>query len=125
MLAQEAGYDVLGLDWCIDPLDARRAVSLSAATPTSSTHDPIIALQGNLDPDVLYGGHEAIEREVKRMCTSFRTSTSTSSSGEKSVGPPRAWIANLGHGITPGVDPEDMRFFLQCVHKYSSKETPP
>ena len=30
----------------------------------------------------------------------------------------QAWIANLGHGITPGVDPEDLKWFLECVHKY-------
>jgi len=95
-LAADAGYDVIGIDWCVDAVDARRAVG------------DLVALQGNLDPNVLYGGREAIEREVKRMCERFR--------GGKA---PKAWIANLGHGITPGVDPEDMRFFLECVHKYS------
>lgn len=94
-----AGYDVLGLDWLVDPSEVRALVGSS------------VALQGNLDPNVLYGGREAIEREVKRMCASFR--------GEKA---PKGWIANLGHGITPGVNPEDMRFFLECVRKYSAKE---
>ena len=100
-LATTAGYDVLGLDWCVEPSEVRALVGSS------------VALQGNLDPNVLYGGREAIEKEVKRMCASFR-------------GPgkgPKGWIANLGHGITPGVDPEDMRFFLECVRKYSAKET--
>ncbi|KAH8115821.1 uroporphyrinogen decarboxylase [Phellopilus nigrolimitatus] len=101
LLAADAGYDVLGLDWCVDAPAARSAVG------------DRVALQGNLDPNVLYGGREAIEREVRRMCASFRPGG----------GAPKAWIANLGHGITPGVDPEDMRFFLECVHKYSSKET--
>ncbi|KDQ64895.1 hypothetical protein JAAARDRAFT_28548 [Jaapia argillacea MUCL 33604] len=98
-MAQTSGYDVLGIDWCIEPVDARREVGHT------------IALQGNLDPNVLYGGKEAIEREVKRMCESFR--------GGK---PPKGWIANLGHGITPGVDPEDLRWFFQCVHKYSASK---
>jgi uroporphyrinogen decarboxylase len=62
-----------------------------------------------LDPNVLYGGRKAINREVKRMCESFR-----------GIKAPKAWIANLGHGITPGVDPEDLRFFFECVHKYSA-----
>lgn len=98
--AAHAGYDVLGLDWCIDPADARAVVGEK------------IALQGNMDPGMLYGGRAGIEKEVKRMCAAFR--------GE---GAPKAWIANLGHGITPGVDPEDLRWFFECVHKYSSKDT--
>lgn len=96
-VAQTSGYDVIGLDWCIEPSVARDTVG------------PGVALQGNLDPNVLYGGKEAIEREVKRMCGSFK-------GGEKT----KAWIANLGHGITPGVDPEDLRFFFECVHRYSA-----
>ena len=95
-LAEHSGYDVIGVDWCIDAADARKIVG------------SIVALQGNLDPNVLYGGREAIEREVKRMCEQFKDGQA-----------PKGWIANLGHGITPGVDPEDMRFFLECVHKYS------
>jgi len=96
-IAQTSGYDVIGLDWCIEPSVARETVG------------PSVALQGNVDPNVLYGGREAIDREVKRMCESFR-------GGEKA----KAWIANLGHGITPGVDPEDLRFFFECIHKYSA-----
>ncbi|KAI0316365.1 uroporphyrinogen decarboxylase [Amylostereum chailletii] len=96
-----AGYDVLGLDWGIDPAAARRVVG------------EVVALQGNLDPGVLYGGREAIEREVKKMCAAFRG---------RERAPPKGWIANLGHGITPGVDPEDLKFFFECVHKYSSTE---
>lgn len=95
--AAAAGYDVLGLDWCIVPEDVRKAV-------------PNTALQGNLDPNRLYGGREAIENGVRRMCTAFRAGGS----------PPKGWIANLGHGITPGVDPDDLRWFFECVHKYSA-----
>ncbi|KAI0829405.1 uroporphyrinogen decarboxylase [Trametes gibbosa] len=96
-LAAGAGYDVLGIDWCIAPADARAAVGAR------------VALQGNMDPGLLYGGREAIEAEVTRMCEGFRGG-----------GPPKAWIANLGHGITPGVNPDDLRWFFECVHKYSA-----
>ncbi|KAF8579048.1 uroporphyrinogen decarboxylase [Ramaria rubella] len=99
---KHAGYDVIGLDWVIDPSEARRIVDATATRP--------IALQGNFDPAILFGGREAIEREVKRICESFKGGAA-----------PKAWIANLGHGITPGVDPEDMRWFLECVQKYSAK----
>jgi len=98
LISSTAGYDVIGLDWCIEPRTARDLVG------------PGITLQGNLDPNVLYGGKEAIEREVKKMCESFRGSQSKT----------EAWIANLGHGITPGVNPDDLRFFFECVHKYSA-----
>ncbi|RDB20521.1 Uroporphyrinogen decarboxylase [Hypsizygus marmoreus] len=94
LLAEKAGYDVLGIDWCIDPVEARRLVGDK------------VALQGNMDPSVLYGGRDAIEAAVKRMCEGFHAGKG-------------GWIANLGHGITPGVDPEDLRWFFECVHKYS------
>lgn len=94
-----AGFDTIGLDWCLSGSEAR---ALTGGN---------VSLQGNLDPGLLYGGREALEREVKRMCESFKEGTG---------GECRAWIANLGHGITPAVDPEDMRWFLQCVHKYSA-----
>lgn len=95
LLAQNGGYDVLGLDWCIDPLEARRIVGNG------------VALQGNVDPTVLYGGRDAIDAAVGRISEGFKSGGG-------------GWIANLGHGITPGVDPEDMRWFLECVHKHSS-----
>ncbi|KIY45952.1 uroporphyrinogen decarboxylase [Fistulina hepatica ATCC 64428] len=96
-LAENSGYDVLGLDWCVDPREARRIVGDK------------VALQGNMDPSVLYGGKQAIEDAVRRMCAEF--------------GESKGWIANLGHGITPGVDPEDLRWFFECVHKYSRVTT--
>jgi len=95
-LAENAGYDTLGLDWQIDPAEARRLTKGK------------VALQGNMDPNVLYGGRDAIESAVKRMCAGFKVD-----------GVSQAWIANLGHGITPGVDPEDVRWFFECMRKYS------
>ena len=96
-LATESAYDVLGLDWCVGPGTARAIVGDK------------VALQGNMDPNVLYGGKDAITKEVARMCASFK--------GGKA---PKGWIANLGHGITPGVDPEDLRHFFECIHKFSA-----
>ncbi|KAL0949182.1 hypothetical protein HGRIS_009260 [Hohenbuehelia grisea] len=93
-LAESSGYDVLGVDWCIDPAEACRLVGDK------------VALQGNMDPNLLYAGRDAIESAVKRMCDGFRQ-------GKNKKG----WIANLGHGITPGVDPEDLRWFLELRDK--------
>ncbi|KAJ3552605.1 hypothetical protein NM688_g4061 [Phlebia brevispora] len=97
LLASKGGYDVIGIDWCIDPTRARQLAGDK------------VALQGNMDPNLLYGGREAIEREVKRMCEAFKVGGKT-----------KGWIANLGHGITPGVDPEDLKWFFECIHKYSA-----
>ncbi|KAF8211504.1 Uroporphyrinogen decarboxylase [Mycena galopus ATCC 62051] len=97
-LAESAGYDTLGLDWRIDPAEARHLVKGK------------VALQGNMDPNVLYGGRDAIESAVKRMCAGFAVDSGS-----------QAWIANLGHGITPDVNPEDARWFFECVHKYSAR----
>jgi uroporphyrinogen decarboxylase len=88
------GYDTLGLDAGLEPTEARALIG------------PAFNLQGNFDPAILYGGREGIEAEVARVCKLFH----------KAGG---GWIANLGHGITPNVKPEDMGWFLECVHKYS------
>jgi len=104
--ARESGYDVLGLEWTIEGGVARKIVD--EATPAGRT----ITLQGNLDPAVLCGSKETIESEVKRMCESFKGGLDKA---------PKAWIANLGHGVIPQIKVEDMRWFLQCVHKYSAR----
>lgn len=92
----ETGYDTLGLDWTLDPVEVRSIVGKE------------VNLQGNFDPVILYGGREGIEKEVKRVCERFHEAGG-------------GWIANLGHGITPAVKPEDMGWFLVCVHKYSRR----
>jgi uroporphyrinogen decarboxylase len=86
----ESGYDVVGLDWLHDPAEAVR-VSRERVT-----------LQGNADPGVLYGGREAITRVVEDMVKGFG-------------GGKERWIVNLGHGITPFVDPDDLKFFFEEV----------
>ncbi|WVR04944.1 uroporphyrinogen decarboxylase [Kwoniella sp. DSM 27419] len=91
------GYDTLGLDWTVDPVDVREWVG------------PKVNLQGNFDPTVLYGEKEGIEREVERMSERWKQARG-------------GWIANLGHGITPHVKPDDMGWFLECVHKYSVRK---
>ena len=85
-----SGYDVIGLDWTIDPSVAREVCEQSGVT-----------LQGNLDPCALYAPKEELEAQVKKMATKF---------GHKN------WIANLGHGIYPDMDPESMATFVNAVH---------
>lgn len=89
-----AGYDVVGLDWTMDPRQARRVVGEHRA------------LQGNLDPVVLYAGPDVIRREVRRMLEAFG---------------PYPHIANLGHGMLPDHDPEHARVFVEAVHEVSAE----
>ena len=91
----QAGSDVMGLDWHVNLGKARDIIG------------PDIAVQGNLDPTVLYAPKEHIEREVKRIL-------------DENAGRP-GHIFNLGHGILPTVDPEHARFMVECVHKHSGK----
>lgn len=101
------GYDTIGLDWQLDPIEIREVIGDK------------VNLQGNFDPVILYGGKEGIEKEVKRMCERWKVASGKE--GKEGKGNGRGWIANLGHGITPGVKPDDMGWFLECVHKYSKR----
>ena len=92
---KKAGSDVVGLDWHISLGKARDILGSE------------VAVQGNLDPTVLYAPKAHIETEVKRIL-------------EENAGRP-GHIFNLGHGILPTVDPEHARFMVECVHRLSSK----
>lgn len=85
----DLGYDVLGLDWTIDPLEARKAAG------------PNITLQGNLDPQDLYKTQEELRDLTRTMVKKFGKSR---------------YIANLGHGITPLTPIESMTTFVNNVH---------
>ncbi|KAJ6260734.1 Uroporphyrinogen decarboxylase [Drechslerella dactyloides] len=92
----DSGYNVVGLDWTHDPADA---VAIARGRVT---------LQGNMDPNALYGGREAITNQVERMVKGFG-------------GGKKGYIVNLGHGITPHVDPEDMKWFLEETKRVGSE----
>ncbi len=85
-----AGFDVVGLDWTMDPRAARQRVGEG------------FALQGNLDPCALYADPATIRSEVRRMLDAFG---------------PTGHIANLGHGLHPTHDPERVRAFIDAVHE--------
>lgn len=66
------GYDVLGLDWVVSPVDAIKATGGAQR---------MVGLQGNIDPNILYGGRDAIEKEVKRMAVAFKGSAGAKPKG--------------------------------------------
>jgi uroporphyrinogen decarboxylase len=88
-----AGGDVMGLDWHVNLGKARDLLG------------PQVAVQGNLDPTVLYAPQATIEAEVKRVL-------------DENAGRP-GFIFNLGHGILPTVPPENAKFMVECVHRLS------
>lgn len=95
----QTNYNVVSLDWLHNPADARKVAKKYGKT-----------LQGNADPGVLYGSRDAIAEVVDDMVRGFE-------------GGHQGWIANLGHGITPFVDPENLRFFFEKIRDATSESS--
>lgn len=94
-LAQQAGGDVIGIDW---RLDMRHAVEQI---------DSRFAIQGNIDPVALFGPDEEIERIVVEIL--------------EAVGTRPGHVFNLGHGIHKTTDPEKARTLVRLVHEHSAR----
>jgi uroporphyrinogen decarboxylase len=91
----ETGCDALGVDWTLDMADARTRVQDK------------VALQGNMDPCILYSNPERIREEVGIVLESYGR------------GP--GHVFNLGHGIHPTIDPENVGAFINAVHDLSEQ----
>jgi uroporphyrinogen decarboxylase len=98
--------DVLGLDWTVNLAKARQAVGGLAGQPGK-------ALQGNLDPNVLFAPAAAIEQEVRNVLDSF----GMPHTDPNTTGPTH--IFNLGHGISQFTPPESVAVLVEAVHRYS------
>jgi uroporphyrinogen decarboxylase len=88
-----SGCDALGLDWTTDLSDARARVG------------DRVALQGNIDPCVLYAPPDTIRQQVAITLDSF--------------GSGNGHVFNLGHGIHPEVNPEHAAALVEAVHTLS------
>jgi len=89
------GCDGVGLDWGV-PIDYARQLIGDR-----------VALQGNLDPTVLYATPETVCREARKVLDDFGAHPGN--------------IFNLGHGIHPGIDPENVKALVDEVHQHSAK----
>ncbi len=89
----QSGCAALGVDWTIDLGDARRAVG------------DRVALQGNMDPALLYAPGARIREQVASILQSF--------------GHGNGHIMNLGHGVQPTVDPDRVADFVNAVRELS------
>ncbi len=93
------GADTVGVDWTVHLGAARRRVG------------DRVALQGNLDPNVLFAAPEQIRAEVARTLESFGTlNPAQGASGH---------VFNLGHGISQHTPPEAVSALVEAVHALS------
>ena len=84
--------EVIGLDWNMEIAESRQLM-------------PDKVLQGNLDPCALYGSRDDVRRETRKMIDHFG---------------PHRHIANLGHGLYPDIDVDNVRCFIDTVKEYSA-----
>jgi uroporphyrinogen decarboxylase len=92
------GADVVGVDWTVNLGQARARVGSG------------VALQGNLDPNVLFAGAEAIRAEVAAALASFHGGPASVANGH---------VFNLGHGISQHTPPEHVSVLVDAVHELS------
>lgn len=89
----DTGCDAIGLDWTIDIASAKARVGSR------------VALQGNMDPSMLYASSERIREEVAGILQGFGNGS--------------GHVFNLGHGIHLDVPPENAKIFVDAVHQLS------
>ena len=89
------GCDALGLDWTMSLSKARALVGDK------------VALQGNMDPAIMATNPATIEKEVARILADFGNGS--------------GHVFNLGHGITPNIDPENVAALVNAVHNISTQ----
>ena len=89
---QSSSCNVVGLDWNMDALEVKEIL-------------PNKTLQGNLDPCVLYASKDEIIKQTRIMLDSFKD---------------HPHIANLGHGVYPDTNPDNVKIFINEVKQYTS-----
>jgi uroporphyrinogen decarboxylase len=92
----DIGADALGLDWTVNLGRARALVGER------------VALQGNLDPAILFAEPGQIRAEVERSLSAY---------GKPSAG--HGHVFNLGHGISQFTPPESVSAMVEAVHSFS------
>jgi uroporphyrinogen decarboxylase len=91
----DTGADCVGLDWTIDIDQARARIGNK------------VALQGNMDPCILYSTPDLIEAEVADILAKYGNGS--------------GHVFNLGHGIHPTIDPANVKAYVDAVHKHSKQ----
>jgi len=100
------GADVVGLDWTVNLGAARQRVGRQ------------VALQGNLDPAILFAPPEVVAREAAVVLDSFGRPQRTDGGWD-------GHIFNLGHGISQFTPPEHVTALVEAVHAHSQHQRTP
>ena len=95
---KDCGADAISVDWTLDLTKVRRKIGEK------------VAIQGNLDPTVLYADPPFIKREARKILESF--------------GKGNGHIFNLGHGILPDIDPDNVKVLVNYVKEESGQFHP-
>ncbi|MEW6021956.1 MAG: uroporphyrinogen decarboxylase [Pseudomonadota bacterium] len=95
----DIGADALGLDWTVNLGRARALVG------------DRVALQGNLDPAILFAEPDQIRAEVERSLTAYGVPSADS-----------GHVFNLGHGISQFTPPESVSAMVEAVHSFSRRQ---
>ena len=85
----------MGVDWLVELSEARRRTGGK------------VALQGNLDPAVLDGSPDAIRTQVGYVLASYGNGS--------------GHVFNLGHGMSPDMNPEHVGVLVDAVHQASAR----
>ena len=91
----DTGAEGIGVDWLVELSEARRRTGGK------------VALQGNLDPTVLYGSPDAIRTQVGNVLASY--------------GQGSGHVFNLGHGMSPDMNPDHVGVLVDAVHQASAR----
>ncbi|MEQ4618164.1 MAG: uroporphyrinogen decarboxylase [Corticimicrobacter sp.] len=94
----DSGCDAMGVDWTVNLASARRRVG------------DRVALQGNMDPMMLFGTEESVRAEARRILDDFGT-----------VDAGAGHVFNLGHGISQFTEPDVVAALVDEVHSHSRK----
>jgi uroporphyrinogen decarboxylase len=95
-----SGAQGVGVDWTVTLEDAARRMQGK------------VAVQGNMDPAMLYGSPDAVRAQARAVLDSYRAGNSGSREGH---------VFNLGHGMSPDMNPEHVAALVDEVHRYSAR----
>ena len=95
-----SGAEGVGVDWLVELSEAARRTQGK------------VALQGNLDPAMLYGSPDSVRRRVREALDSYAAGNGGSREGH---------VFNLGHGLSPDMNPEHVGALVDEVHRHSAR----
>ncbi|MCK9514871.1 MAG: uroporphyrinogen decarboxylase [Ottowia sp.] len=116
-MMQDLACDVLGVDWTVNLGAARRILQDAIAAAAGAPELQATALQGNIDPNVLFAPPAQVREQARRVLDAFGV-PGGAPAGTRQV----THIFNLGHGISQFTTPEQVTELVDEVHTYSRQQ---